>query len=258
MNKEKKVGIIIIIIILILFLILFFFFGGIDSFKNKKNQSIILVGNNTYWEYKDKKFYNITSNVSSLYWKDYIVYINNKKYGTYKLWHDDKWYLYDKDRNYVSYDGSFLAISSNYDIKPVAYSLDNLSSDKYVKKVLSNNNIKTNNFTVKNKVNIDIDNDSKKESIYLISNVLPIDKYENYRFSIVFMVKNDIIYTVFSDVQNESNSRGCKPYIDAFIDVDKDEDLEMIMSCGGLVTSGTKDYLYDFKDNKITILVSNQ
>ena len=258
MDKEKKVGIIIIIIILILFFILFFFFGGIDSFKNKKDQSIILIGNNTYWNYKNKKFYNIKSNISSLYWKDYVVYINNKKYGTYKLWHDDKWYLYDKDRNAVSYDGNFLAISSNYNIKPVDYSLDSASVDKYVKMVLDKNKIKTNNFTVKNKINIDIDNDNKKESIYLISNVLPIDEYEKYRFSIVFMVKNDIIYTVFSDVANESNSRGCKPYIDTFIDVDKDKDLEIIMSCGGLVTSNTKHYLYDFKDNKFTVLVSNQ
>lgn len=258
MDKEKKVGIVIIVIVLILFFVLFFFFGGVDSFKNRKDQSIILVGNKTYWEYKDKHFTNITSNISSLYWKDYVVYINNEKYGVYKLWHDDKWYLYDKDRNAVTYDGNFLAISSNYDIKPVDYTLNNVSSDKYINKVLKDYNIKTDNFTVRNKIDIDIDNDNTKDSIYLISNVLPIDKYEKYRFSIVFMVKNDIIYTVFSDVQNESNARGCKPYIDAFIDVDNDKKLEIIMSCGGRVTSQTKDYLFDFKDNKFTNLISNQ
>lgn len=258
MNKETKIGIIIIIVMLILFFILFFFFGGIDSFKNKKDESVILVGNNTYWQYKDKKFTNIKTNISSLYWKDYTVYINNEKYGTYKLWHDDKWYLYDKDRNAINYDGNFLAISSNYNIKPVDYELNSVSSDKYINKVLNNFNIKTDNFTVKNRIDIDIDNDNKKDSIYLISNVLPIDKYEKYRFSIVFMVKNDIIYTAFSDVQNESNSRGCKPYIDAFIDVDSDKELEIIMSCGGLVTSQTKNYLYDFSDNKFKILISNQ
>ena len=258
MEKEKKVGIIIIVIILILFFVLFFFFGGVDSFKNRKDKSIILVGDKTYWEYKNKEFTNIKSNISSLYWKDYVVYIDNEKFGTYKLWHDDKWYLYNKNNEAVSYDGNFLAISSNYNIKPVDYTVHSVSKDKYINKVLSNYNINTDNFTVKNKIDIDIDNDNKKDSIYLISNVLPIDKYENYRFSIVFMVKNDIIYTVFSDVNNESNTRGCKPYIDAFIDVDNDNKLEIIMSCGGLITSNNNDYLFSFKDNKFTILISNQ
>ena len=62
-----------------------------------------------------------------LNWKKYHVFYDNEEKGEYYLWHDDKWYAFDDNRNAVKIDGSLLAISANFDVKVLPFQLEQLN-----------------------------------------------------------------------------------------------------------------------------------
>ena len=76
-------------------------------------------------------------------------------------------------------------------------------------------------------------------------------------FSLVFMVKNNEIYPIYTNITSNTGYNGCKPYFRAFVDVDNDSKYEFILSCAKYSASGTTNMLYEFKDKEFKILISN-
>ena len=262
MKKSNKIIIIILVILIIYFLILFLFLGGSKRVSREKNQNVIILGQSTIWTYSKNIWTNVTLSETkeNLNWQEYNVYIDNKKLGKYYLWHDEnKWYLFDKDRKPKNYNGDLLAYKSNFDMKIKNFEEKNIEDYTYIEQVLKNNNIELDNinYTVNSQIDIDIDNDGEEETFYVVSNALSLENTDGQIFSIVIMVKDNKIYKLYNDIKT-NKLKSCKPYIRRFLDVDNDNTLETILSCGGYSESGDKDFLYKFTDkNNYKIIISN-
>ena len=257
--KKKKRYVVILVILAIYLLAMFLLFG--NYIKKGKYETTIIIGQNTIWNYSDRKWINITSNstIQELNWTKYNIYLDNKYTGEYYLWYDDKWYLFDDNKNAIKKDGNLLAFRSNYDIKVHNFSTSEIKDYSYVKKVLSDNNLDINSkFTVNNQITLDIDNDGTEETIYIISNVFAIDFYSDTIFSIVFMVKDGKIHTIYQDIDKNYSTNGCKPYINTIFDIDADNKFEIVLSCGRYSINKPIDMLYQLTNEGFKILISNQ
>lgn len=259
---SKKVYVVLLIIIAVFFAFMFLTFG-VDNVKQNNYTSTIIVGNSTVWDYSNKNWVNVraTTSIEKLNWNKFLVYSNNEKVGEYSLWHDDKWYVFDDDRNSVKLDGDLLAISANFDVKVLPFQLEQLNNNdmKYVYSVLQKNGLSVDNkFTSLGKVRVDFDNDGVVENFYVMSNVFATDFIPKMIFSIVFMIKDDFIYYIYNDISQNRSYNGCKPYFNSFIDVNNDNKYEFILSCGKFGSNNQVDMLYEFEENAFKIAISNQ
>lgn len=257
---KKKARYIVILVILAVYFLLMYFLIGRDNLKKETLESKILVGKNTVWELKNKKWSNITnaSDRKKLNWQEFQVYIANKSAGSYYLWHDDKWYLFDKEKNAINYSGSILAIQSNYDIDVQEFESTEISDFTYPNQVLVQNGLNTTQeYTVKSVVSYDIDNDNIQESFYSISNAFSGGTAEKV-FSMVFMVKNEQIISLYNSVDTNTGTNGCKPYINTILDANNDGKNEIILTCGNYSIEEPIQMLYHLDKNEFKILVSNQ
>lgn len=259
-KKSTYIGLI--IGIGVFFLVMFLFFG-IDNIKKESYNLTLIVGDNTVWMYNKKNWVNVSEQESfkDLSWKKYDVYSNNIKQGVYTLWHDDKWYAFDDNKNAVTIDGDFLAVASNFKIDISNFNTQNIEVDDNIYTVLNDNSLNTSSmFTSKYKVDIDLDDDGLKEEIYVISNAFSMDFNPNKIFSIVFMVKDKKIYYLYNNIidNNKSNFNGCKPYINSILDIDNDNKYEIILSCSKYSVGKRVDMLYQFVDGQFKLLISNQ
>ena len=258
---KKRTYIILIIIFTIFFLVMFVLFG-IQNIKEEKQSAILIFGDNTLWSYNKREWLNLneSSSYDDLNWKNYEVFLNNEKIGNYNLWHYDKWYAFDNDNNSISLNGNLFAYNANYEINVYNFKLDQLEDNNiYVKRVLENNNLDTSSkFSSSGKVSFDFDNDGIIEDFYIISNVFAFDFTPDTIFSIVFMVKNDTIYSIYTDISSNDYFNGCKPFFNTFLDVNSDKKYEFVLSCGGYSISDRVDMLYKFDDKRFKIAVSNK
>lgn len=255
--RKKRTYIILIAIILIFFVVMFLLFG-VDNIKQEGYETTIIVGENTIWTYSDKRWKNTNSSYDKLNWKKYDIYLNNEKNGKYYLWHSDKWYAFDDNKNAVMLDGDLLAYDANYNISVYNFNYDDIENFNYVHNVLEDNSLPTTSeFTSSHVVFFDFDADGEEEEFYVISNAFPMDFDPEKIFSLVFMVKNDDIYPIYIDVSNNVGFNGCKPYFTSFLDIDDDSNYELILSCAKYSTAGTTDMLYKFDNNEFKLLISN-
>ena len=257
---SKKVYISLLVILVVFGLVMFFLFGT-RNIQEENFSSTIIVGDNTTWVLKNKKWILLRNRTSidNLNWKEYHVFIDDKDIGKYTLWHDDKWYMFDKNKNAVVEDGKFLAYAANYEMKVLKFSEEKVDDFTYVNTVLKNNNISTSSkFTSIYKSDVDYDSDGEEEEFYIISNAFPLDFEPEISFSIAFMVKNDTIYTIYNDVSSNKGLNGCKPFYNSFIDTNDDGLYEVILSCGRFSADDQIDMLYQFENKDFNLLISNQ
>ncbi len=258
--SKKRTYIILIIAVLSFFIVMFLLFG-LDNIKRGKYATILVVGDNTIWTYSNNNWSNVVeyTKIKNLNWKNYKVYLNNEYFGKYQLWHDDKWYAFDKDKKAVILDGELLAYNSNYNIDVKGVNESPISDRTYVNYVLQDNDLSPSSETTSEfLVSFDYDNDGVEEDFYVISNVFPIGFEPEMSFSIVFMVKNDKIYYIYNDVSKNRDTNGCKPYFTSFLDADNDGMYEFVLSCGRYSISEPIDMLYKFDHDEFKILISNQ
>lgn len=257
----KKRTYIILIAVLIIFLIIMFLVFGSKNIKKGGYTSIFILGNSTVWKYSNNDYYNITykSSFQKLSWNSYDIYSNNEKIGNYYLWYNDKWYVFDKEKNPINVSGDFIAIKSNYGLKLKDFSQENVTDFSYVNMVLEDNGLSEDSeFTSIYKIDFDIDSDSKSEEFYIISNAFAMDFVPEKTFNIAFTIKNNSLYYIYKDVTDNKNFNGCMPYYNAFIDFDNDGVSEFVLSCAKYSNLGQIDMLYQYKDNAFKILISNQ
>ena len=261
MKKNNLIIIFIIVLIVIYCLVLFFFFGGSKRVSKENNDVVLIPDQSTMWTYSKNHWTNVTldESIEQLNWLKYNVYVDDEKIGNYYMWYDNsKWYLFDKDRNSINYEGELFAYNSNYDVKLVEYEDNEIEDFSYVNEMLKKkklNAIDNSEYVVSSQINIDVDNDGEEEVFYIVSNS-SISASDTNNFSIIFMVKDDKIFDIYSEINNSST---CLPYISKFIDVDEDNKLELIVGCDSLSINGNKKFLYKFtKENKYKIIVSNR
>jgi hypothetical protein len=267
MSKNKKIIIIMLVVLAVYALIMFLVVGGTKKFNKTNNQITIIMGDNATFTYNGSfwTYVEFETTYDKLNWLKYDVYENNELLGNYSMWHNDKWYIFDGDEEHrkpVTVTEDFIALRADTSIKLTPFESKKIVDYSYVNAVLDSYGIEASYLTVDEVVSIDIDNDSKDENIYFISNSLPLDNPENFNFTIVFMEKQGEIYRIFTDIQEMENSDGCKPFMRAVLDYDLDGEQEIIFACGGLSARQQKDYIYKFKHvnsvDEFKLVVSNQ
>lgn len=254
--KSKKVYIVLIAIIFIFFIVMFLLFG-VDELKKESYNTTIIVGDDTVWKY-DKKTWNNVFSHDDVNWKKFDVYLDGEKKGNYYLWYSDGWYAFDNKKNAITIDSELLAINSNVDISVYNFIGDEITDYSYVYDVLKTNKLSNDNtYTSNQKVVFDFDNDGVEEEFYLITNAFSTESNIDKVFSIVFMVKNEKTYPIYTNISENTGFNGCMPYFSSFLDVDNDSKYEFILSCSKYSTSGTTRMLYEFNKDKFKILISN-
>lgn len=254
--RGKKTYIVLIAILLV-FLVVMFLIFGLDEMKARGTTTTLIVGDDTVWYYSDKTWSNISS-YGDFNWKKYDVYLDNIKNGNYYLWYNDKWYAFNDNKKAVKLEGEILAIDSTTNVTVSHFSSSEIDDYSYVYRVLKDNKLPTNSqYTVDKKIALDYDNDGEDEDFYIISNVFSMDFYPENLFSIVFMVKNEEIYPIYTKVEKNEGFNGCKPYISGFVDVNNDSKSEIILSCSEYSVSGISRMLYEYKNNEFKMLIYN-
>ena len=257
---SKKVYFGLFLILAVFFLIMFSAFG-IQNIRQGNLESILIVGDNTTWTYKDRRWGNVryTSSLQQINWTKFHVFEDNQELGDYYLWHDDKWYVFDDDKQAINVSGKLLAYSGNYHVKVLDFQESTVDDYSYVYSVLQENGLSTSSlFSSIYKVDIDYDGDSNIEEFYIISNQFPLDFEADTTFSIAFMVKNNMIYYLYNDIHTTQGLNGCKPYYHSFVDTDSDGVYEVIISCGKYSSEEPIDMLFQFKEGAFKLLISNQ
>lgn len=257
--RDKKTYIILILMLVVFLLVMFLMFG-IDELKRSRNQTTLIVDNTT-WVYKNKRWRYVSNsdNFESLNWKAYQIFDGGKSIGNYYLWHDDKWYVFDKNKNAIQLENELFAYNSDYNVDIKNITKESIIDRTYVDKVLSDNDLDINSkFTSSYKISSDIDNDGIKEEFYVLTNAFPLDFTPKDTFSIVFMVKDNEIYNLYTNVKGYTAYDGCSPDIKAILDLDEDDTSEIVLTCYRYDNLGRIDMLYRFNEKEFKILISNQ
>ena len=257
---KNKTYIILIAIILVFFIVMFALFG-VDNLRKERYETTLLVGDNTIWAYKKKQWINYSNSTSTqdFDWQKYKVFSNNEEVGNYFLWHDDKWYAFDDKKNAINIDGNILAYKSNHKISMYKFTEKNIDDYTVVNEVLEDNGLElTKDFTSSYMISFDYDGDGEEEDFYLVTNVFPIGFDPDTIFALVFMVDGEKVYPIYTDISNNTGYNGCKPYFNAFLDLDNDKKYEFVLSCSKYSVSGGIDMLYQFKDKEFKIVISSE
>lgn len=238
-----------------------YIFIGKDSIEEAKKEATVLVGDGTTWEYSNNRWVNLKleSSIEKYNWKKFKVFLDNEYKNDFLVWHDDKWYLFDDNKQAQNYTENFLGINANYEIKTKAFEVKDIEDYKYVEDVFNKNQIPSSTeLTVNSYIEVDLDNDGENEEIYLVSNVFPLDFEPDKVFSFVFIVKNNKIYNLYNTIEKYEGTNGTKPFINSIIDIDNDNEYEILLTCAKYSTEQPINILYKFVDNDFKILISNQ
>lgn len=257
---NKKVYIVLFVILIVFFAVMFLLFG-VDNIQQDNYNATLIVGNNTTWTYKDRRWLYLRNNTSTqeYNWTKFHVFENNEDKGMYYLWHDDKWYVFDDNKNAVPMNGNLIAYQANYNMSILSFQEENVDDYTFVQRALQEHNLSTSSkFSSIYKVRIDYDGDSILEDFYIISNAFALDFNPDVTFSIAFMVKDNMIYYLYQDVSSNAGLNACKPFYQSFIDTNHDDIYEVVLSCGKYSASEQVDMLFQFIEGEFKLLISNQ
>lgn len=260
--KKKGRYIVLIVLLIIYFLVIFIVFGK-NYLEKQKQQTIIVIGNNTIWKRQKQQWssYSSLSEKKSLNWNLFNTYVGKKKLGKYYLWNDgEEWFLFDKKKNAYSYNEELFAYKSNYKISIEEFTTENTNDYTHLQQLFKENNLsEEGEITVSNLSKIDIDNDGTLENFYVFSNVFSYDltpPKNNYSF--VFMEKNNKLYMIYSFVSENVGLDGCQPFISYVLDTDADNTNEIVLICSQYDTLPSINTLYKFEKDQFVEIISNQ
>lgn len=259
--KKGRMKYIVLIIVLIIYGVFMYLFFGIDETRERKATTTLLIGNSAVWNYSSRSWMNITNNqtLSSLNWQKFTTYVNNQFFGNYSVWLDDKWYLFDDNRQAVNYQGDLFAYQADFDMDVLPFTVSDIDDFSYVNQVLEEHELSSNaSYTLAKMTSFDFDKDGVLEEFYFVSNVFATDFFPDKYFSFVFMVKSGKIYMLYEDVDQNDGTNGCRPQLYTVADFDNDRDYELILVCSKYSVQTPVAMLYEFSDGEFKIVISNQ
>lgn len=255
--KEKK-KYIIVLVILAIYLVLIFVFNGKNIIRQNFDTSYIMVSPSTQWKYAKGTWGSVT-NITDYSMEKFKIYVNNKPFGDYNVTYNDKFYLFDDNRNSVSYNGNIIAVKGSLPIDVIYFEEEVIEPiNDEIKEALKEKKIKVKGDNIRaRKVEIDMDGDQKKETIYIVSNVFYATEGEN-SFALLFTEKegkNKYIYEEIKDYKKTLEM--CTPFVEGIIDIDKDKKYEIIMGCEYFSNNGTCHNLYNNKTKDYQKVITN-
>lgn len=225
-----KKGTVIIIVVLLVYLGIMYLFIGKNNLKEQKANEILLIHYNTKFKYNNYKWTKMTDNdYLDFNGKNYNVYQNQSFYGNYELSFNNKWYLFDKNRNSVSYDYEIFAHHGDKEIEFIPYDVVDIDSKdaNNINKAISEIGIENyTGFVEGKKIIVNYDGDYKEETFYIIKN-----ETNEKVFTIAFLFDNNKIKIIDYDILDKDQSILLKIYnFHSIIDIGTDEKYEVIIS----------------------------
>lgn len=208
MNKKNRIFIIVSIVIVIYAIIIFAIFGKNNNQNEVDNNQIInnmttsnyiVIDNYANFKYENKKYVRVGNYYVENSNKLFKVYSDNHYLGLNKLKYGTVWNIFNKDDEYINYDGKLFAFTEDLDIKLKTFNKRNLNDQD---KELITREFKVDNFDylVTNDVyEVDLDSNGEIDKLYCISNIdvsqLGINRYYN----LVFVNMNNEIITLIKE-----------------------------------------------------------
>ena len=111
--KEKKLRYYVIFFLLFVYFVLMFIFFLYPNYKDKHNKTSLIVNKSARWYYEDGKWKDMTD-TNQYNWQAFDIYQDGTFLGNYYLLYNDKWYIFDKNRDPIKQDGvDIFAIKTN-------------------------------------------------------------------------------------------------------------------------------------------------
>ncbi len=230
-----------------------------DNTEIKEYDLNVVLFNRVFLGYKDGKWYeNPSYDYTS---KDFDFYSNGDKYSNMGLVYTDRWYVMDKEKNFVDYDNGFLAINNTKDYTAIPYKEEQLSSTNRsdIESFLQSKGLNYNYDTLKKIVmSYDLNRDGIRDDIYVLSNLF-LEDYSGYdkTFAFAFVKTLNQNVLLFEDSYNAIDAVSlCDPYIEGIIGVDSTNAL--IIGCEYYSEGGTKYMLYKLDSKNATKLLETK
>ena len=265
--KKYKGYIIFIVVLAIYGVLLFVIFGNKQSNNNTSNnenntinnqtdnndeKKYLVIGNISNLSYINNKFYGVKSNEIEKLDK-LKTYVNNKYYGDYKFKMGKNWNLFDKNNEFINYNGNLIAYSDNFNIKVRSkYKIREINEKE---KVFLINNYNLSSFAnlITNEVaDIDLDNNGVEDQIICLSFMDENDNIKNNYRIVVIKLNNEKITLI--DERNEDAKNIYSIY--GIINIDNNKyDSIIITKTEGYITQDPKmsSLIYNYKNDKYVI-----
>ncbi len=249
MSNKKKI--LIVISILAIYLIIMIALFGVDQVKNKWYYVDILMEPYTYWHYENGYWKNEEKNPDSMLGKSYKVYGDHKfLYDGILQYNFEKWYAFDQNNQPLTLKDNFFAYRGNMNIEVLDFEIQEMSNSEKIeaKGLLKEQDIQFEPvYTKQNKIELDLNNDGKKETIYIISNTLGTEDQETY-FSIAYIKENGKKEILINDISKDMYSVAALN-IKEIIDINKDKKYELIFEKIYFDQIGTCHTLFEYEKN---------
>lgn len=196
---SKKVPIIIIVILLLVIVLLLFVFKKDLKNNNKVVSNYMIIGNDSIWKYTNKWESSYYSDVDN---NKMNVYVDNIYKGEYVLKYGNGWNLFLNDK-YQQFSGSLIALSNNFG-NVLNVDINEIDDNDIIKvnEILHSNYVKS-DFSLMEKVNVDLDNNGVLDKIINVSN-LDIED-ENKYFNLVYIILNNKLYVLKKEIISKKN-----------------------------------------------------
>lgn len=265
MNEKQRKILIVVGIIAIIYILIALFFLKDDKDELNDHVVTLILTPRIRLQYHDdvwtRTFPSSTDEESI-----YRVYDNNAYVGDYYMMYNK--YITgfnifqkenDKKVNYYIYDRAhqILAVRKDTDINVIDFSTKDMTDLDTLKDILNNVGISSDMENLyRRQVEIDYDNDGKKEIIYMFSNAFDDRSTSDKAFTYVVIEKNDKYQVIYEDVREASEIYNiCVPYLQAVIDLRKNKKYTLIFGCEYYSEIGTSSIVYGEQNSKYKTLL---
>lgn len=197
--QKKYIIIACILVIYVLVMVLIF---GVKK-ETITDNTYLVIGENTRWEYKDKKWSNLEIQDEEFDKRKFEVYKDQIYKGSYYLQnYNDTWYFFDENGESHDLYGKLFAYSSKNIINVSKFNTETPTLSE-INNLLSKYNIIVNDIdelAQYQKISYDFDNDGVIEFFYSFSNLMTDSNMKD--FSIVLYANEDKIYEIINKIDN--------------------------------------------------------
>ncbi len=181
--------------------------------------------------------------------QNYSIYENANYLGDYNITYNDKWYIYDNNKNFVNYEGNIVVLKG--DVKPNVLSFLETQQNDTDKNIITNylNNLNISyNYDELYKIKYIVN----QETFYVVSNSLLYERDYNYAFTFIFKYKNNKYYEIYKVLNEDTDTFNvCKP---ALINVFNYKKNYYIFKCDYHIGTGYQYMLFDDNNDKFSLV----
>lgn len=268
---HKKVYIVIIIILVLITVTVFFVYrdrlssvddeptgstnnqGSGNSSNEIYSDRYLVIGTYSAWVMDSNNEWsrvNSNSNINNAGYLD--VFINNQYIGLHRLYSGMYWNLYDENDDYVDYDGSLLALSTDFEAEVPSYEMNSVDvNDLVTISSIVNRNVLVDELSINEKVNIDLDSNGIMDSIINVSNLDSLIDPQTY-FNLVYLVLNNENIVLIHENVDVSDILNYPVYnLVSLINLNNESNLSIIIQKGYFSSAGRNgNILYQYENGE--------